>query len=132
MTSPFDFVNAFMEGKNLFDQEGTDEKAYVPFLINRALSYNINTLFYADELNYYHRIPPRTQAKYLNSSIKRSPRKYVSWAKPDKTDDVLLVSEYYEMSLPKARQALSVMSDKDIQSIRDQMKKGGQDNGDTG
>lgn len=129
--TPFDFVTAFHKGKDL-SKELTDQefrKNYVPFLINKALSYSISTVFYADELNMYPGMDRRMQHAYLNSSIRPGNKKYTPWAKPDKTDDVLLVSEYYGYNLEKARQALKILTEEEVQTIRNILSKGGQDNG---
>jgi hypothetical protein len=128
---PFDIVNALYKGTNLYTDPDTPkeelEKAYVPFLINRALSYNIGTLFFADDLNFYHGLDHRMQHDYLNNSIKPGKRNYSSWSKPDTTDDVLMLSEYYGYSLTKAREALPLLSENDLEDIREKMKKGGQE-----
>jgi hypothetical protein len=54
MTSPFDYVNSIMKSRqsNMMRGHGeAEEKAYVPFLTNRSLSYHQDCILYANEMN---------------------------------------------------------------------------------
>ena len=51
--SPFDFINQINHGKtNLIDEKPELEKEYKPFIINRGLSFNHDTVLYANEMNF--------------------------------------------------------------------------------
>src|SRR5437763_5972949 len=95
--SPFTFVDALTESKeNLFSEE--TEKDYNPFLINRALSFNPDCMFYVAEMNRYPDVPKKAQHDfYLNTLDKK--RRYGRWVKRDTfSEDIDLVKEVFGYS----------------------------------
>jgi hypothetical protein len=60
--TPFDFLNDINYGKkNLMigDTDHQVEKQYLPFIVNKGLSYTMDTVLYANEMN----IRPNTDKK---------------------------------------------------------------------
>ena len=49
--SPFDYVNQILQGKKQLIVDDVTESEYVPFLVNRSLSYQIDCVSYANEMN---------------------------------------------------------------------------------
>ena len=128
---PFDFINDINFGKkNLMRKTENDElseKAYIPYITNRSLSYFTDTLLYANEMNKYSHLDNKLQYEFLLNSI-RPKKRFAKWHKPEQDDDIELVSEFYNYSLPKARIVLSILSDKQLSAIRDRMTLGIKDN----
>ena len=128
---PFDFINDINFGKkNLMHKTENDElseKAYIPYITNRSLSYFTDTLLYANEMNKYGHLDNKLQYEFLLNSI-RPKKRFAKWHKPEQDDDIELVSEFYNYSLPKARIVLSILSDKQLSAIRDRMTLGIKDN----
>mgnify|MGYP003637335111 CR=1 FL=1 len=128
---PFDFINDINFGKkNLMRKTENDElseKAYIPYITNRSLSYFTDTLLYANEMNKYSHLDNKLQYEFLLNSI-RPKKRFAKWHKPEQDDDIELVSEFYNYSLPKARTVLSILSDKQLSAIRDRMTLGIKDN----
>jgi hypothetical protein len=128
---PFDFINDINFGKkNLMRKTENDElseKAYIPYITNRSLSYFTDTLLYANEMNKYSHLDNKLQYEFLLNSI-RPKKRFAKWHKPEQDDDVELVSEFYNYSLSKAHQVLSILSDKQLSAIRDRMTLGIKDN----
>lgn len=128
---PFDFINDINFGKkNLMRKTENDElseKAYIPYITNRSLSYFTDTLLYANEMNKYSHLDNKLQYEFLLNSI-RPKKRFAKWHKPEQDDDIELVSEFYNYSLPKARNVLSILSDKQLSAIRDRMTLGIKDN----
>src|ERR1039458_10696555 len=58
-----------------------DEKDYVPFIVNRALSYHDDALFYANQLNQMSGLDRRLQYDFLINSIRGKKRYFTKWAK---------------------------------------------------
>jgi len=100
------------------------EKSYTPYLINKALSYYPDTILYANEMNLHHHIDNKLQYYYLINSI-RARKRFSKWAKKQDSDDLEVVKEYYGYSNEKAQQALSVLTNTQIQSMREKLQKGG-------
>ena len=128
---PFDFINSInFTKKNLMSNTENDELAeatYVPYITNRTLSYFTDTLLYANEMNKYSTLDNKLQYEFLLNSI-RPKKRFAKWSKPEQNDDLDIVSEFYNYSLPKARQALNLLNENQLRVIRDSMTKGIKDN----
>lgn len=123
--TPFDFVNSITHNKtNLFTDPQAD-KDYVPFVVNRQLSYFHDTIMHANQINQHHLIDKRWQYEfYLHAISKR--KRFSKWTKKAAvSDDVTVVANYYKYSLAKAADALSLLTDDQLQLIKQRMDKGG-------
>ena len=70
--SPFDFVNQINHGKrNLIDENPELEKEYKQYIINRALSFNYDTVLYANEMNVKNHVDSKLQFDFINFYITR-------------------------------------------------------------
>jgi fructose-1-phosphate kinase PfkB-like protein len=121
----FDYVNAILTTKKDLITDEQTEKAYVPFLTNRALSYHKDTIFYAQEMNMNHHIDKKLQFSYLINKIRPNKRKFSKWAKRKEDNDIDAIQEYFGYSIHKAKVALSILSKNDLQEIRKKLEKGG-------
>lgn len=126
--NPFDFVNAISHTKKDL-MTGTEndqlvEKSYVPFIVNKALSYFPDTIMYANEMNVYGSLDNKLQFCYLLNSI-RPQKRFAKWLKKQDSNELEIVKEYYGYSNEKATQALSLLSEKQLELIRKQLEKGG-------
>lgn len=123
--TPFDFVNAInsVTGRNIIVDEYT-ESQYNPFIINRAFSFGPDTCIQANEMNCRPHVPKKAQNLFLINII--APRKrYNKWLKADKVENVNIIAEYYGYSYKKAKQALALLSDDQIEQIKEKLYKGG-------
>ena len=100
------------------ENDDLSEKAYVPYITNKSLSYFTDTLLYANEMNKFSHLDNKLQYEFLLNSI-RPKKRFAKWHKPEQDDDIELVSEFYNYSLPKARNVLSILSAKQLSPIRD-------------
>ena len=110
-----------MKGSN---NDTIAEKEYSPFLTNRALSYFNDTIGYANEMNLRHHLDNLPQFEYL-LNIVRPKKRFSKWVKKDNDRDISLVKEYYGYNNSKAIQALSILSPKQLNIIREKLEKGG-------
>jgi hypothetical protein len=126
LSKPFDFVESITYGKNDLLADGSDEKDYVPFLTNKALSYFADTVLYANEMNVNHHLPRALQYAYLLGSV-RPKRRRSPWHKADAEEAKLieLISHKFSLSHAKARQALPLLSQEQIDDIKASTEKGG-------
>ena len=123
--SPFDYLNQILQGKkNLIVDEQT-ETDYIPFLINRGLSYHYDCISYANEMNQRPHLDKAMQNSFLINTIRSRKRPFMKWVKPEKYEDLECVSAYYGISTTKAREALSLLSDEQLQQLRALNNKGG-------
>lgn len=122
----FDFLNAInTTKKDLIKEDPQSEKDYVPFMINRGLSYFPDTIFYANEMNKYASIPKDWQFAFYMKSVKPKKR-FSKWHKKDQnSDDLKLIMQAYEYSAVRASEALELLSDTQLSELRASYSTGG-------
>ena len=101
------------------------EKDYVPFVVNRALSYHIDCILYVNQMNMNHGLPQKLQFQYLLNTIRPLKRKFQPWQKQVVIKDLDCVKEYFGYSNEKAKEALRILSDQQIAFIKEKLEKGG-------
>lgn len=122
--SPFDFLNAINYSKAKIFEGEESERDYVPFVINRTLSYSPEAVMLANEMNKQD-IPKDWQFAFLLGVVPKKKR-YVKWEKKVAvSDDVALVQEAYKYSAQKAEQALACLTPEQLETIRQTLNKGG-------
>ena len=92
--NPFEFVNAINDNKKDLMVDDLVEKEYLPFIVNRQLSYFQDTIFAANEMNVQSHIDKKLQFHFLLNIIRKRKR-FTKWGKPDVIDDMDAVKEYY-------------------------------------
>jgi len=125
--NPFDYIKSINAGQDIIndsDQPALMERNYDPFLANRAFSYYNDTIMQANELNQRPSMDKLLQYDFFINSI-RPRKRWSKWAKPEKSEAFELVKEYYGYNDNRAREAVSILSDDDIDLIRKKLYKGG-------
>ena len=123
--TPFDFVNSINYNKTNLFEDPQAEKDYVPFVVNRALSYFPDTVLYANEMNVNSSAPKQWQFDFLRSAVPKRKRFSKWFKKPGETADLAAVQEFYKYSTEKALEVMSILSAQQIEFIKQQMDKGG-------
>ena len=102
-------------------------KDYKPFLINRTFSYHPDAIFNANEMNMHPDLDLELQNDfYINILSKR--KRYAKWIKPETSENLEMVMEYFGYGRTKALEALTVLTVDDITMIHDKMYRGGVSN----
>lgn len=122
--NPFEYLNSINESKKDIMVDDLAEKAYVSFTVNRSLSYFSDTVLLANEMNMNHHIDNKLQYHFLLNLVRKRKR-FSKWIKPEKSDDVNAIKEYYGYSDEKARQVLSLLSSDQLATIKKKLYKGG-------
>jgi hypothetical protein len=125
MSNPFEYVNQIMQGKKNLIVDDLTEKEYVPFLVNKSLSYQKDCILFANEMNRRHFLDNKLQFDFLINTIRSKKRSFVKWVKPEVNDDVNMIKKYFGYNDDKARQALRVLTSEDLEIVRDRMDVGG-------
>ncbi len=104
-------------------REGDPEavRAYNPFLVNRALSYDKGAVLSANRMNAYPLLDPEMAAAYYRGAL-RGPGRRTKWAKPVLDADAESVSRALGMGRSSARQALRCMTDAQLAELRTSME----------
>jgi hypothetical protein len=122
--SPFQFVNEITFGKKDVMVDPDMEKKYVPFMVNRSLSYFTDTVHMANEMNRYHHLDKKLQFQFL-LNIVRKKKRFSKWVKPETDSNVDVIKEYYGYSNEKAIQILPLLSADQLNIIKNKVNKGG-------
>ena len=105
-----------------------EEKAYQPFLINKALSYHQDTVFLTNEMNVRHSTDNRLQYLFFLNTIRKRNR-FSKWHKPYESKKLDTVKTYFGVSTQKDKDYLELLNDKQYRELKDSMKIGGKNNG---
>ena len=122
--NPFDYLKAINETKKDIMVDDIAEREYNPFIINRGLSFFKDTILYANEMNRYHHLDNRVQFDFFINIIRKKKR-WSKWIKASDVDNLELIKEYYGYSNEKAKSALSLMSNEQIEQLKQRIYKGG-------
>lgn len=125
MSNPFDYVNSILQTKkNLIVDEQT-EKDYVPFLTNRSLSYHLDCIMYANEMNKRSFIDKKMQFDFFINTVRSKKRPFAKWVKSEKSEDLECIKQIYNFSNSKAREALRLLSKDQLQQLKEMTDIGG-------
>ena len=102
-----------------------DENDYVPFVVNKALSFHADCLHYANEMNMNHHLDKKLQYDFLFHTVRGYKRPFQKWMKREKNDHIEIIKEYFKFSNEKAKSALRILTDDQIKEIKLKLDKGG-------
>jgi hypothetical protein len=113
-----DYLNAINHSKKpLMDTEDEQvEKEYSPFIINRCLSYFIDTVLYSNMMNQHAHLSSKMQFNYLSGSIRKRKR-FSKWLKKEMSDDIEIIKEMYNYSDSKAKEVVELFTSEQIKEI---------------
>lgn len=118
-----DFLNSINQTKqNLISKDPNLEKEYVPFVVNKCLSYFPDTIFYANKMNQSSGLDKKMQYDYYLHSVSKRKR-FSKWIKPEENNDIEVVKEVFGYSDARAREVLDLVP---IEKLRLLTQKGGQ------
>ena len=121
-----DYLNTINQTKeNLMDGDDPAwEKNYPPFIINKCMSQHLDTIMFANEMNQYQGLDKKLQYDFF-INIVRPRKRFSPWGKKEKINNLDIVKKFYGYSTEKAMQALRILSDDQIEIIRDKLNTGG-------
>jgi len=121
--SPFDYVDFIFRKKK--PEEELDFKDYAPFIVNRSLSYHLDCVLYANEMNVYSGVDKDMQYQYFLNSIRPMKRGFQPWQKSKTDENIECVKTYFGYSNAKAKEALRILTDEQIAVIKTRTDTGG-------
>ena len=120
-----DIIPSILERKNVVLNTAEDDKSYVPFVVNKALSFHPDCIFLVNEMNMSHGLDKRLQYSFLLTTIRPWKRPFRKWMKLEKIADLDLVKAYYNVSDSKAKEYLSILTQEQLNTLKEQMSEGG-------
>jgi hypothetical protein len=100
------------------------ESDYKQRVINKGLSYFIDSILYVNEVNQRHYLTNKQHYDYLFNSLRKKKR-FSKWHKKTPIDNVDLVMQSYKYNQTKAEEAIKLLSDAQIDKLRDRLEQGG-------
>jgi hypothetical protein len=120
-----DWLNSINFNKeNLIKEDPDIVKQYPSYIINRCLSGHLDCVMFANEMNKYHFLPKKLQYDFL-INIVRKKKRFSPWLRQDKIKDLDYVKRYYGYSNEKAKQALKILTQEQINFIKSKFETGG-------
>ena len=125
---PFDYINSILRTKIDMIRESEEpdqsEKVFNAFLTNKALSFHVDTILYANEMNRRAYLPGAMQYAYHINSVRGMQRKH-SWPKKATDDTIAVIQERYKVNPVRAKEILKIIGDEGVEKIKKTLVKGG-------
>jgi hypothetical protein len=99
------------------------ETKYPPFIVNKSLSYFTDTVLHANEMNRYAHLDNRLQYEYYLNAVRKRKR-FSRWDKNNKSEKFDLIKEYYGYSDRKVNEVMDLISDKELEEIKELVDTG--------
>ena len=127
----FDFFYDITDSKvNLM--RGLSEEhhdVYMPYAMNKFLSQSADSLLYVNDMNGLPHLPIVLQYDYFINSIRRRNRRPEKWLVDSfEFDSLENIKEYFNYSNQKAKDALLLLGESELEYIRSKTYKGGKEN----
>jgi hypothetical protein len=102
-----------------------NERDYVPFVVNRSISFHMDMVMPANQMNLQPSTDGLLQYHYLLNTVRAYKRPFQKWQKRETVENLDAIKEYYNYSNEKAKEALSILSNAQIEEIKKNLNKGG-------
>ena len=120
-----EWLNSINTNKNnLIDEDPDIEKQYPSYIINRCLSGQIDSVMFANEMNKHPNLAKKLQYDFFLNSLRKRKR-YSPWLRKEQIENLELVKRYYGYSNEKAKQALKILTKKQLNFIKSKFDTGG-------
>jgi hypothetical protein len=116
----FDFLKALTETKVDLTNHERFEKDYSPYMINRFLSMEPSTLYFAHFANNIS--DKKIHYMFLLGSLEKK-KVYLKYIKKNKEKDTKIIQQCFDVSIERSIEYLDIISKKDLKLI--QKKYGG-------
>ena len=113
-----DWLNSINHTKeNLIADDPSAISSYPPYIVNRCLSGTVDSILFANEMNKYANIDKDLQYSFLLYTLRKRKR-FSPWLKKEQIDNLDLVKKHYGYSNEKAKIALNLLTESQIESLK--------------
>jgi len=119
-----EWLNSVNFNKKDIIQDEYDEKQYPGFIINKCLSGMADAVMYANEMNRMHWLDKKMQYDFFLYGLPKKKR-FAPWMKAKKVKDIDIVKQYLGYNNEKAKNALEILTDEQLEEMRITMSGGG-------
>lgn len=100
-----------------------DDKIYNQFLINRGLSFFIDTIAIVNEINKYGCVSNQMHFDFLRNTV--TPRnRYSKWPKPKVHKEAQVISAYLDVTMSKAYDYIGIIPNEQIKQMEKELEVG--------
>ena len=125
MTELKDWLNSINQTKkNLIDEDPLLESKYPPFIVNKCMAGHLDAIMFANEMNLNPNLDKKLQYDFYLNTL-RSKKRFSPWVRKDELKNLELVKSYYGYSTEKAKQALPLLTEKQLTFISKKLDTGG-------
>lgn len=117
-----DLLPSILQNKNDVLEE---EKEYNAYIVNKALSYHLDTILFANEMNKNHFLDKRLQYDYLRFSIRSKKRPFTKWYKQKDDERLNTIMRFFGYSRKKAEEVSSILSNEQLEKMNEVVTIGG-------
>jgi len=120
-----DWLNTINSSKkNLIDEDSLLESKYPAFIVNKCMAGHLDAVMFANEMNLNPNLDKKLQYDFYLNTL-RSKKRFSPWVRKDELKNLELVKSYYGYSTEKAKQALPLLTDKQLTFISKKLDTGG-------
>ena len=119
-----DWLNSINFTKENLIEDPDMISSYPPYIINRCLSGHLDTVLFANEMNKHSNLDKDMQYSFFLYTLRKRKR-FSPWLKKEQIDNLDLVKKHYGYSNDKAKIAVSLLTQTQLEYIRNKHEKGG-------
>ena len=120
-----DWLNSINFNKqDLLADDPTAISSYPPYIVNRCLSGNVDSILFANEMNLNPHVDKDMQYAFFLYTLRKRKR-FSPWLKKEQVEDLDLVKKHYGYSNEKAKVAVNLLTKTQLETIRNQHDMGG-------
>lgn len=112
--------------KPLMDADEDAVRHYLPFVVNKCLSYFTDTIFYANEMNCKPWLDKKSQFDFYRVGVRKKKR-FSPWLKKEIESEVDIIKAVFGYSEQKAREVLNILKPQDFEQLKKSLYEGGID-----
>ena len=125
MTTPFGEIMKSINMKTEHLDTDFIEEHYVPFSVNKSLSYFPDSLDFAVRMDECPNLPKKAQYDFYYYGLRKRNR-FARWHSPqDDPENLDVVMQYYNYSKDKAKEALKLLTEDQIKELKRRLDTGG-------
>ena len=119
-----EFFNSINKTKvDLLKKDPGAEKNYVPFVVNKSLSYHADAVFHANTMNGLPLLDKKMQYDYFLHRLTKGVR-YGKWHKDEDTS-LEPIMAFYGYSKTRAKEVARLLSGEQLEAIKEALNTGG-------
>lgn len=113
MSGPFKYVNAINDKTEI----EFDETEYIPYLVNKAYSFHIDTVLFANEMNVFHDLDKKMQYDFYYHALSKR-RRFSKWYKNEENELAYHLANVKNINIDNAKFIISLLNDKQKKKIK--------------